>query len=265
MENEFLKVMREKTNSELKDIVTINRSKFNPKAIEAAEEEIIERNFDENLTIEITSKKTNIEEIEEKDVEEIKEFKSNYSLKWYLISVGLLIFFIFFTPLFLSNSYKFGVPLIQGILISSFVLFGLLNLENLNSILYLEKKNDIFTRVRNIFCVTITLIVSILYLSVHHQNEIDREINKNGLFTVASIIDGAETVTQSYRTGRRSTYNLTINFKTKQEKDYKIITDVSYDVYSNVLPNEVVLIKYLPDDPTILRIIKGNINTEKFK
>jgi hypothetical protein len=41
MENEFLKVMQKKANSELKQIVTLDWHKYNPKAIEAAEEEII--------------------------------------------------------------------------------------------------------------------------------------------------------------------------------------------------------------------------------
>ena len=264
MENEFLKVMRKKTNSELKQIVTIDSYKFNPKAIEAAEQEIIERNFDENLSVEINTKKTNFDDVN-KSEDEIKEFNTNYSSKWYLISFGLFIFFIFFTPLFLSNSYKYSIPLIQGILISLFVLCGLLNLENLSHILYLEKINDTYTRIRNIFGFTITLIVSYMFLALYHQNEIESEINKNGMFAEASIIDGNETVTRRLRTGRSSKYNLTIEFKTKDGKNYKINTDVSYDVYTNVEPNEKVKIIYLPNDPTILKIIKGNINTDKFK
>jgi hypothetical protein len=104
-----------------------------------------------------------------------------------------------------------------------------------------------------------------MFLALYHQNEIESEINKNGKFTEALIIDGNETVTRRLRTGESSTYNLTIEFKTNDGKNYKINTDVSYDVYSNVVPYEIVKIKYLPNDPTILKIIKGNINTDKFK
>lgn len=263
MENEFLKVMRKKTNSELKQIVTFDRSKFNPVAIEAAEEEIIARNFDENLSAEINTKKANFENLK-KPQSESKEFTINYSAKWYLISFGLFIFFVFCTPLFLSNSYKFGIPLIQGILISSFVVFGLLNLENLNDVLYLEKIEDTYTRIRNIFGFAVTLIVSYMFLAIYHQNEINNEINKNGIFTKASIINGQEIVTWRLRTGNSSSYNLTIAFTTKEGKNYKIATDVSDDVYLNVEPNQEVKIKYLPSDPTIVKIIIGNLNTNKF-
>ena len=63
MENTFLELMREKTNNELIQIVTINRSKYNPTAIEAAESEIIIRNFDENLSIELKSNLKNIDDV----------------------------------------------------------------------------------------------------------------------------------------------------------------------------------------------------------
>jgi hypothetical protein len=93
------------------------------------------------------------------------------------------------------------------------------------------------TRIRNIFGFTITLIISYVFLAIYHQNEIESEINKKGIFAKALIIDGNKTVSKRLRTGKSSTYNLTIEFKTKEEKNYKINTNVSYDVYSNVEPN----------------------------
>ncbi|WP_255572920.1 hypothetical protein [Hanstruepera marina] len=46
MENEFAKVMSERTNEELIKIVTIERARYNPTAIEAADAEVEKRNID---------------------------------------------------------------------------------------------------------------------------------------------------------------------------------------------------------------------------
>ena len=48
MENEFAKVMSERTDEELIKIVTAERTSYNPTAIEAAEAEIEKRNIDKN-------------------------------------------------------------------------------------------------------------------------------------------------------------------------------------------------------------------------
>ena len=48
MENEFKKVMSERTDEELIKIVTVERERYNPTAIEAADSEIEKRNIDKN-------------------------------------------------------------------------------------------------------------------------------------------------------------------------------------------------------------------------
>ena len=45
MENEFAKVMSERTDAELIKVVTAERDKYNPKGIEAAELEVAKRNI----------------------------------------------------------------------------------------------------------------------------------------------------------------------------------------------------------------------------
>ncbi len=58
MENEFAKVMSERTDEELIKIVTVERERYNPKAIEAADFEIETRNIDtsefEKIKVEAT-------------------------------------------------------------------------------------------------------------------------------------------------------------------------------------------------------------------
>jgi hypothetical protein len=46
MENEFIKVMSERTDEELVKIVTVDRDKYQPLAVATAEAEIEKRNID---------------------------------------------------------------------------------------------------------------------------------------------------------------------------------------------------------------------------
>jgi len=58
MENEFAKVMSERSDDELIKIVTAERDKYNPTAIEAAELEVDKRNIDTSKFEEIKAKTT---------------------------------------------------------------------------------------------------------------------------------------------------------------------------------------------------------------
>ena len=58
MENEFTKAMSERTDEQLIKIVTAERDKYNPAAIDAAESEVAKRNIDTNKFQEIKEKET---------------------------------------------------------------------------------------------------------------------------------------------------------------------------------------------------------------
>jgi uncharacterized RDD family membrane protein YckC len=58
MENEFVKVMSERTDEELIKIVTVERERYNPTAIEAADSEIEKRNIDTSELEKIKEKAT---------------------------------------------------------------------------------------------------------------------------------------------------------------------------------------------------------------
>lgn len=68
MENEFKQVMSERTDDELVKIVTTERERYNPVALEAAESEIENRNIDTSL-FEKIKKKATAEKIKKKKVD----------------------------------------------------------------------------------------------------------------------------------------------------------------------------------------------------
>ena len=66
MENEFAKVMSERTDEELVKIVTVERGSYNPTAIEAADAEVEKRNIDTSEFEKIREKATAEKEQKEK-------------------------------------------------------------------------------------------------------------------------------------------------------------------------------------------------------
>jgi len=68
MENEFVKVMFERTDEELIKIVTVERDKYNPTAIEAADAEVEKRNIEtsefEKIRVKATAEKEQREKVD---------------------------------------------------------------------------------------------------------------------------------------------------------------------------------------------------------
>ena len=67
MENEFTKVMSERTDEELIKIVTVERGSYNPNAIEAADAEVEKRKIDTSEFEKIRKKATAEKEQKEKE------------------------------------------------------------------------------------------------------------------------------------------------------------------------------------------------------
>ncbi|PNW26034.1 RDD family protein [Formosa algae] len=115
MENEFAKVMSERTDEELIKIVTVERTSYNPTAIEAADAEVEKRNIDTSEFEKIREKAT--AEKEQKDKVDSNVVGSGIRF------VNFLIDFIVWLVLAFIISFIIGLivqPTDQGIL----TLFG---------------------------------------------------------------------------------------------------------------------------------------------
>lgn len=99
MENNFTKVMSNKTDEELIKIVTINQSKYQPLAVEAAQAEIDLRNIDtsklEEITAKVESEKKIIQKIENNSVKTRIRFV-NFAIDFIVI----LIVYVLIVPSF---------------------------------------------------------------------------------------------------------------------------------------------------------------------
>ncbi|MGM1055912.1 MAG: RDD family protein [Bacteroidota bacterium] len=126
MENEFAKVMSERTDNDLIKIVTIEREKYNPNAIAAAENEIEKRKIDttafEQVREKITIEKTRQETVEKNVVSSLTRF-------WNFL-IDILVWFIIASllssilDLFIQTSDQFLLHLLGYTLIfGSFIAY----------------------------------------------------------------------------------------------------------------------------------------------
>ena len=121
MENEFAKVMSERTDEELIKIVTVERTSYNPTAIEAADAEIEKRNIDTTEFQKIREKAT----AEKEQKEKVDSNVIGSGIRF----VNFLIDFIVWLVLAFIISFLVGLfvqPTDQGMisLIGYFLIFG---------------------------------------------------------------------------------------------------------------------------------------------
>ncbi|HSI69727.1 MAG TPA: RDD family protein [Gillisia sp.] len=100
MENEFAKVMSERTDSDLIKIVTADRAKYNPAAITAAETELEKRNIDksefEKVKDEATVERTKMLGVEEITVGSFSRFLN------FIIDILILLVLTYLLSLFVD-------------------------------------------------------------------------------------------------------------------------------------------------------------------
>ena len=91
MENNFIKVMSNKTDEELIKIVTANRTKYQVLAIEAAEKEIDSRKIDASKFEKITAKV----EIENEVIKKIENNTVKSRIRFLNFTIDFIVVFFF--------------------------------------------------------------------------------------------------------------------------------------------------------------------------
>ena len=119
MENEFAKVMSERTDEELIKVVTVERTSYNPTAIEAADAEVEKRNIDtsefEKIKEKATAEKEQKEKVDSNVVSSGIRFV-NFLID-FIIWLVLAIIISFVTGLFIQPTGRGMISLIGYILI----------------------------------------------------------------------------------------------------------------------------------------------------
>ena len=120
MENEFTKAMSKRTDEELIKIVTAERDKYNPAAIDAAESEVAKRNIDTNKFEEIKEKETfgkvAKKKVDSSGVGSGKRFL-NFIIDFFTCIIGTSIL-VFILSFFISTSDELLLSLFSYLLFS---------------------------------------------------------------------------------------------------------------------------------------------------
>ncbi len=119
MKNEFTKVMSQRSDEELIKIVTVEKEKYNPEAIEAAEIELKNRNLDTSIIDEIKEKtiirKTNEQKVNKNIVSSFTRFL-NFIIDFFCLNI------VFVVLVFVLGIFITVLPENEGILSFFFIL-----------------------------------------------------------------------------------------------------------------------------------------------
>jgi len=186
------------------------------------------------------------------------------SIKWYLIAVGITIGLFFFTSLSFYNVLGFFLSLIIAVLAAAFTLLGFLNVGNLNEILFLEEEQKQNVQGFHMMILMVMVIVGSIILSLGFEERLDYAIEKHGVSVKATVVDGFQ-YTEQRRRGSSTSYSVTIAFPLQNKEERRFGTKIDADIYNSLSKGLKVDIKYLPEDPSIFRIMAGTRNVSRFK
>jgi hypothetical protein len=188
------------------------------------------------------------------------------SHKWLIIAIVLSLIFAFFTPVSFYDSVGYFLSLVEGVVIGLFVFMYVLQIPTFNDLFFLSTEE--YPGLYNPLVIVIpigTVILSSFIFLYSTSYWLDSLLKEKGVSAIATITQGFQVNSQSIRSNVKSRYTLTLNFPLQNGKPFTVSTNVSSDIYNSVSYGQRVEVRYLPDDPSIFRIIAGDENVQKFK
>jgi hypothetical protein len=184
--------------------------------------------------------------------------------KWIIIAGLITLASIFFTSITLYHTLGIYLCLIEAFFCAAFLYMGLLGINSFSDIPFVTeaeypKLNDTITMVIPI----VAFVVLGFAISINTENRLDNLLKEKGVVTTAKIRDGFQ-VSRRSRRGVSTTSAIQITFKLKNGKLYNASSDVSDEVYDNLVRGQGVDIIYLPTNPSLFKVIIGNENAQKF-
>ena len=157
--------------------------------------------------------------------------------------------------------------MLEGLVCAFFIVLGVLDLKSIDELDKIKdrktsKQFSIIARI-NIF-VGFVVFSMIIYKGINKR--VDYKLKNEGVFTTARILDG-EHISRKLlrRTTKNNIYNIEIVYEdTLKNKKYQFKTEIEGDIFNLLSKNQEVDIIYLPESPSIFKIMVGN-NITKFK
>ncbi|EPC4009195.1 hypothetical protein ACRZOL_002502, partial [Flavobacterium psychrophilum] len=191
-------------------------------------------------------------------------FTENKSSKWIIVSIVLFLIFILFTPITTYNSLGIYLAFIESFICAFLIFMTTYGMTSFNDILYIKEMEEEKHKKMYVILVPFLSFIFGTFLLMHFLDmRIDNQIESNGVYVKAEIVDGQTTTSGTIR--RKTTSNeLTINFTTKKGESKTYKTEVSKEIFESVSKNLEVDIKYLPESPEVFKLMVGDENIKKF-
>lgn len=186
-------------------------------------------------------------------------------IKWTGISISLFIVFSFFTPFSIFFRYGIVLSIIEGLICAFFVAMAILEINSMYELSTIDE-NEESKKLRSVLIPFISFIVFGMLIFNILDSRLNNKIEKDGIFTKATVLNGEEIITKSLRRGTSQNFNVLLSYKdSKTNTDYQTRIDINAEVFNSVYKGQTVEIKYLPQNPSVLKIMAGNDNINKFK
>jgi hypothetical protein len=142
---------------------------------------------------------------------------------------------------------------------------GMVEINSINELFFLNEEDYPNLKKGPTIYVPFTLLIVLGFVFSYYTSEkIDSLILERGIASQATITYGSQTTTRSIRRGSSSSYHLQLSFKLQNGKIFNTAPDVSGDVYDNVSLGQSVEVRYLPENPSIFKVMAGDRNIQKF-
>ncbi|MCU0440004.1 MAG: hypothetical protein MUC49_19125 [Raineya sp.] len=192
----------------------------------------------------------------------LAQIRQNPYQKWLLYALIAFIIFLFLTPLTLYNSWGIWLTIFEALFCGFFVFMTTAKLNNFYELLNFQ---DDESKGTNYAIIPVCVVFVLIFIFSNFFNyRINEAIEKYGIMTKATIVDGESKTSRSLRRSKE-TNELQVEFTTKKGEKCSYKTSVSKEIFSSVSKGLEVEIKYVPDSPEIFKLMVGNENVEKFK
>ncbi len=188
--------------------------------------------------------------------------KVNWS--WFIPAIILICLFFYFPPLSLSIRYPaltaIGVAIIC-VIPMIFALSGIRSFSDFLGVFFTDKVKMSWFR-KTLIPLILYLILTILFI-YHFDNLIDKKIDKEGVYTQATILDRK---IKSYllRYGIHKKSIIVVAYRDNLQKTHQLDLEVPNSDFNKFAIGQTIELKYLPDNPEVVRLIYGD-KIQKFK
>lgn len=186
-------------------------------------------------------------------------------VKWMLVALASLLCFAFLIPIVWFFDYPIVVSMLGGLVTAFFIALTLLDIKSMYELFAIDEKQES----KGFYSVLLPFVAFAAFgvlIYMVNNNRINTKLETEGIITKAIIENGSETVTESLRRGKSSSYQLYYSYTdTITKKQFKKSTEVSSSIFRGMHKGKAVELIYLPSNPAVVHLLLDTRYVNRFK